>query len=353
MANDASYSPEQLYAYLDDHLVPDAVAKLNDEILPISVPLYADDALPTNQRNLTDVRTRIGILLEYEFGQAISSSTNPSNTLHGMNLTYVIANQFPDLAFRGADGEIGVRFEMKAIQATAEEKSANFSTMIKDIRKNTDFVIVLLWEWKKSEQGASSFPHIDAYFVLDAYQLAQMRDCYWLNSPPVGLTTARQGYDLEFGVNARAGSFFREEGNYGKLMRIFQSSHEYLLDASVLRSATLQKYHSFTEAAARLGLVHIGRQIAARATQDSGNYRTISETLPTSYLVAYSRGACLIVGNRTMPPEQAAMDAMTEYAADNVMIMNEKFRWRVLDKFSNTIARGNKPAQASEWFALA
>ena len=194
--------------------------------MPLAVTLFPDDVLPTNQRNLTDVRTRIGILLEYEFAKAVTASLPPEVKEQGVALTYVIANQFPDLAFRGADGQIGVRFEMKAIETIAEEKAANFATLIKDIRKDTDFVVVLLWEWRKHKSGDKKFPHIDNYFVMDAYQLAQMRDCNWLNNPPSKLQSTRQGFDLTFAVNAKPDSYNKEEGNFGKLMRIFDRQHE-------------------------------------------------------------------------------------------------------------------------------
>lgn len=50
--------------YLDEELVPQAVRIMNEGTLPLTVVLFPDDALPTNQHNLTDVRTHIDILLE-------------------------------------------------------------------------------------------------------------------------------------------------------------------------------------------------------------------------------------------------------------------------------------------------
>lgn len=353
MFDEISLSTEQLHSYLDDELVGDAVALLNGIILPTSVPLFKDDLLPANQRNLTDVRTRIGILLEFEFALAVSSVLSPSSPLQGMFMTYVVANQFPDLAFRDSAGRIGIRFEVKAIQATAEEKSANFSTMIKDVRKGTDFVVVLLWEWKRHQSNNSSYPHIEAHFVMDAYQLAQMRDCHWLNTPPNGLTETRQGFDLEYGVNANANGYNREEGNFGKLMRIFQDKHECFLDESVLHGLTLQTYRLFAETATRLGLLHVGRQIAERATQDGGQCQPISDALPTCYLLECAKGTFVIIGSRRMPAKQEALGIMKQYAASNVMVMNEKFSWKVYDQSWDSIGEGNKPAQASEWFESA
>ena len=234
--------PEAVLEFLDKKLLPQAVDILNKDALPWAVALFPDDLLPTNQRNLTDVRTRIGILLEYEFAKAVAASLPTQSREKRIDLTYVIANQFPDLAFRTIDGKVGIRFEMKAIQTIAEEKSANFSTLIKDIRKDTDFVVILLWEWMKHQCLDRKFPYIHRFFVMDAYQLAQMRDCNWLNNPPARLLSARQGFDLTFAVNAQDDSYNKEEGNYGKLMRIFSSEHEDLLPNSVRQGRTLKNY---------------------------------------------------------------------------------------------------------------
>ena len=265
-------------------------------------------------------------------------------------LTYVVANQFPDLAFRSADGRIGIRFEMKAIQTIAEEKSANFSTLIKDIRKGTDFVVVLLWEWRQHESRNTRFPHIDSFFIMDAYQLAQMRDCNWMNNPPAGLQSARQGFDLTFAVNARGDSYNKEEGNYGKLMRIFDPKHEVRLPDAVKQGQTLQTYYVFSKEAARLGLRQIGGDIAREsARRGSGTYSLISDALPVSFSVEQGESRLLIMGNRHMPTRKEAIDAMRTHDADIALVMNEKFGWTAFDESGNRLGSGRKPAEARQW----
>ena len=69
-----SMDPEAVLRYLNEDLIPQAVTLMNNETLPSEVSLFPEDVLPTNQRNLTDVRTRIGILLEYDFAKAVTAS---------------------------------------------------------------------------------------------------------------------------------------------------------------------------------------------------------------------------------------------------------------------------------------
>ena len=345
-----SEDPEAVLTYLAEELIPQAVSIMNNDTLPLPVALFPDDVLPTNQRNLTDVRTRIGILLEYEFAKAVTASLPSGVIEQGVALTYVIANQFPDLAFRAIDGRIGIRFEMKAIETIAEEKSANFATLIKDIRKDTDFVVVFLWEWRQHGSGRKKFPHIDSYFVMDAYQLAHMRDCNWLNNPPSGLQSARQGFDLTFAVNARINSYNKEEGNFGKLMRIFAPQHQALLPDPVNLRKTLETYYRFTEEAARLGLHHIGQEIAEAATaRGNSTHSLVSDGLPVCFLVERNEIRLVILGYRRMPTKREAIAAMQNHAAGLALILNEKFQWTVRDETEGIVNRGNKPSDAMKW----
>ncbi len=103
----ASENPETILQYSDEELIPQAVHIMNNETLPLEAVLFPDDVFPTNQRNLTDIRTRIGLLLEYEFAKAVTTSLPTAVKEQGVALTYVIANQFPDLAFRSGCQESG------------------------------------------------------------------------------------------------------------------------------------------------------------------------------------------------------------------------------------------------------
>lgn len=338
---------EVILRFLRQTLFPAAIARLNSDTLPVEFGLYDCDVVPTNQRNLTDVRTRMGVLLEYELAKAINALL-PTAVRAKLSLTYVIANKFPDLAFRGRDGSIGVRFEVKAIQAIAEEKSANFDTLVKDIRRGTDFVIVLVWEWCRSDTCASKYPCVRHCAVLDAYQLAQMRDCYWLNCPPSNVGTARQGFDLCFGVNCRASQFNREEGNYGKLMRIFDRDFEQYLPEDTRRCSTLMSYYKFRDETIRLGLEHIGGEIAAEYCRgELPGVKTISSCgLPVVIVGARKKRKLLIVGDAGMPSVSLVRQWLQREPADYVLALNAKFNWRSRMASGDSLGEGRKPGEA-------
>lgn len=58
--------PEEILDCLQSDLLAEAVRRINQQELPFYMVLYEDEPIPTNERNLTDVRTRRGVLLEYE-----------------------------------------------------------------------------------------------------------------------------------------------------------------------------------------------------------------------------------------------------------------------------------------------
>ena len=322
---------------------------MNQDLLPSQFALYSDDEIPTNQRNLTDVRGRIAILLEYELGKVISASLGQIG--REITLTYVIANRFPDLAFRRRDGKLGVRFEVKAIEAIAEEKSANFDTLLKDIRKGTDFVVAMLWEWTEQTGQGVRYPKIHQIFCFDAYELALLRDAYWLNTPPKTLGNGRQGYDLCFGVNCNSGVYKKEEGNYGKIMRIFDESALKSLSPALSKSPTLQSYREFRTATITLGLATIAANIAAKFLGGSGNSMVIQGSFSHMVVAAKDDRELLIIGSDAMPNRKAAAVYMQRTNAEYALLMNEKFTWQVCDSRGAPLASGKKPATAYTWAA--
>jgi len=340
---------ESILAELRGWLLPRALKVLNEVTLPVHFSLFGDDLIPTNQRNLTDVRTRMGMLLEYELAKAIVSLL-PGEARGRLALTHVIANRFPDLAFRTSSGGIGVRFEVKAIEIIAEEKAANFDTLIKDIRKGTDFVVVLVWEWRRETEREVRCPYIYSAFVMDAYQLALMRDCYWLNSPPSQVGRARQGFDLCFGVNCRGDDYNREEGNYGKLMRIFDRRYEKYLPGEVLNGSTLGTYYKFRDETIRLGLEHVGLEVGVEfARGRSEDVRVVSRHLPVVIEAQGGAGMLLIVGSVGAPRRGDVVPLMERHGVPKALTLNGKFQWSVRDRGWREIAAGRKPGAAKAW----
>lgn len=340
-------SADERHAFVERKLLLDSVEKMNSEALPDLLPLYDDEKIPTNQRNLTDVRTRMGDLLEYELARSINSLLD-ARGLTDIRMMYVVANKFPDLAIRNlVSGDLGIRIEVKTVEAVAEEKSANFDTLLKDIRKGTDYVVVMVWEWTPIAGEKKRIPRVYQVHVFDAYELANLRDTHWLSNPPSDPGEGRQGYDLCYGVNCKHGGYNKEEGNYGKLMRIFRKSDEKWLPDDIKSCATLGKYYSFRQEVIRLGLLQVQSMLAS-----SAGYTALPvNSIPFSVASVLSRGneRILLLGDERMPTKRDTLLCLEESKCHVAILLNEKFDWRVKDWKWEELAQGRKPAEAAAW----
>ena len=209
----AAETPDKIAKWLREQYFPEIMNRYNLESSRKRFGLYRNEQIPSNERNLTDVRTRMGVLIEFELAR-ISNEILPELGIEDVFWSYVVANRFPDLEIRENNGNRLLRLEIKCLQCVAEEKSANFDTLIKDINPNTDFVIVCLWDWDSEGNDNcqwDSAPKLFKIYVFHAYSLAQLRDTYWLNKPPANLGMGYQGFDVR----------------YGKLTRIWKEGFEY------------------------------------------------------------------------------------------------------------------------------
>ena len=225
----ASTSAMELSTWLRNTYFPEIVERFNRESSRKRFGLYQNEQIPANERNLTDVRTRMGTLIEFELAR-ISNELLPEMGINDVFWSYVVANRFPDLEVRRNNGERLLRLEIKCLQCIAEEKAANFDTLKKDIDPNTDFVVVCLWDWMSDGANVCQWdtaPKIVKAYVFHAYSLALLRDTYWLNQPPTDLGHGYQGFDIRFAVTCKNGVFSKEQGNYGKLTRIWKDGFEY------------------------------------------------------------------------------------------------------------------------------
>ena len=135
-----------LSIWLRNRYLPYLITKFNCSKVRKCLGLYQGERIPENERNLTDVRNRVSLLIEHDLA-ALSNEILEEYDIDDMFWCYVVANRFPDLEIRKNNGERCMRIEVKCLQSMAEEKSANFDTLIKDINPQTDFVVVFLWEW--------------------------------------------------------------------------------------------------------------------------------------------------------------------------------------------------------------
>jgi hypothetical protein len=239
---------DQTLAFLSDHFLPEVLKRLNDVGTRRRMALYGGDRVPENERNLTDVRNRMSLLIEYKLAWTANDILREKN-IDDVFWTNVVANRFPDLEIRAPDGARGVRIEVKCLEAIAEEKSANFDTLKKDLNPTTDYIVVFIWEWFRDKASVAwdRAPKILRAFVFHASSLAELRDFNWLNNPPNDLGDGYQGYDLRFAVNCRGGVYNEEEGNYGKLMRVWSNDTKYNGKLTPLLDRTIKTHAEFED----------------------------------------------------------------------------------------------------------
>ncbi len=225
----ATKTAKDIAVWLRQRYFPEILEKFNADDSRKRFGLYQNEKIPINERNLTDVRTRMGVLIEFELAR-ISNELLSEVGITDIFWSYVVANRFPDLEVRNNSGDRQLRLEVKCLQCVAEEKSANFDTLKKDIDPKTDYVVVCLWDWSKKTSDIcnwDSVPKIYKVYVFHAYSLAMLRDTYWLNNPPTNLGNGFQGFDVRYAVTCSNGVYSKEQGNYGKLTRIWKEGFEY------------------------------------------------------------------------------------------------------------------------------
>lgn len=245
----ATASPVEIAQWLRADFLPMLATRFNQDDSRKRLGLYQGERIPDNERNLTDVRNRVSLIIEYELARVANDMLTEAGITE-LFWSYVVANRFPDLEIRRADGTRRLRVEVKCLQSIAEEKSANFDTLKKDINPTTDFVVVFVWEWGYGDSCAYSWdrsPRILQCYVFNAMALAELRDAYWLNRPPENLGNGFQGFDLRYGVNCTNGRYAEEEGNYGKLLRIWQADFAHRPQMTPVRQDTEAEYLRFRQ----------------------------------------------------------------------------------------------------------
>ena len=243
----AQATPVEIAQWLRSNYFPELIDRFNHDDCRKRLGLYQGERIPDNERNLTDVRNRVSLIIEYELAR-LSNQMLSEAGVNALFWSYVVANRFPDLEVRHPDGSRCLRIEVKCLQSIAEEKSANFDTLKKDLNPTTDFVVVFVWEWGYADSTLFRWdraPRILKCYVFHASSLAELRDAYWLNRPPENLGGGYQGFDLRYAVNCVDGVYAQEEGNYGKLLRIWQADFPYRPHTTAAIQDTEEEYLRF------------------------------------------------------------------------------------------------------------
>lgn len=327
--------------WLQQHLLLKVQEHLNQPNMRARLGLYGGEVIPTNERNLTDTRNRVSLIYEYLFADTLTEFLGGADA--NEFCAYVVANRFPDLEVRDRQGARGLRLEVKCLQTTAEEKAANFSTLLKDIHPTGDYLVVFLWEWgwDAAEVNWDRAPLVVDIFVFNAYALAQLRDWYWLNRPGSGQGAAYQGYDLRGAITANAGDYKEEEGNYGKLLRIWDKDFTPRPTMDNMAVRTEADYIRFREVALSSGFESLSRTIL----QSMVDEHEIQPLEVDQHLVGYRRGRHWFVLNSKID-RGPLVEAMRRERALDVIIFNDKYVWnhcRLAGQRLESMTAGQKP----------
>lgn len=258
----ASLSVEKTLDWFELTYLPELLNRINSEKSRRRLSIYGGEQIPTNERNLTDTRNRVGLILEYELAR-ISNEILAENGIDDLFWSYTVANRFPDLEVHNLDGETKMKIEAKALQSCAEEKSANFSTLLKNINPQSDYLVVFLWEWDTDRPGKTNWDRavkVQKIYVFHAYSIAKLRDCYWLNTPPSNCNLY-QGFDLRDPVNCNGSSFNREEGNVGKILRLWKEGFVYSGKSNGLIERTIDSYIKFQNEVIKAGFKTVAKTL--------------------------------------------------------------------------------------------
>jgi hypothetical protein len=163
-----------------DGLMPKSVEQVNSLFSPRQLVKQDRniEPLPTQKRQLSSYRTRIGTMLEYALSKQMDDLIL-QRFGQDLRMTFAVAHEYPDFFVRDAVLGKRIQIEMKAVDADSDEQSARFEVLSSLIHAEEDLVVLVGWTWRSStlDNGTQcEHPEIFAYVVVPAIELAQERD---------------------------------------------------------------------------------------------------------------------------------------------------------------------------------
>ncbi len=316
--------PVSTLDWLQGTFLPSVMKQLNTANVRRRLGIYGGEKIPENERNLTDVRNRVSLIIEYETAR-IASRILETAGINDLFLSYVVANRFPDLEVRQSNGSRGLRIEVKCLQSLAEEKSANFDTLKKDIHPAADYVLVYLWEWQYDPADIKwdRAPEILRVYCFNAAAIAHLRDWYWLNQPPPDLGDGLQGFDLRYPVNCKNGKYNQEEGNYGKLLRIWTREFPYQPNWNCLLRRTETDYLAFKTEVIQIGF----DTLSERMLRALSGAKEISPIIVEKERIGWQSGSvAFLLGAKVNTKEER--DALFKnLLSRRIFVFTDKYAW--------------------------
>lgn len=225
-----------------NNLLAEAVMEVNTEFAPerlAKLPRQVEP-LPTDTRQLSSYRTRIGTMLEYALSTAMARLLKERYGNQYL-LTFATAHEYPDFYLRDDTLTVLLRIEMKAVDADSDEQAARFSTPSIWIDDRKDMLLLVGWEWRGlvSQDGKmiGEYPHIFASLILPAGEIAKERDAR------LAITGGKIEGEQVYVYSRSKGDWVPDPGNYGKFWRIIHTTRRY----SENLNDTLREFMRFLE----------------------------------------------------------------------------------------------------------
>ncbi|MCA9940712.1 MAG: hypothetical protein KC418_18875 [Anaerolineales bacterium] len=229
----AEYPPDimAIASYLTD-LLADAVSRINDGFSPKRLSKQPRDVepLPTDRRQLSSYRTRIGTMLEYALSTEIHTILSERYGKRFL-LTFATSHEYPDFYLREDTLTSLLRIEMKAVDAESDEQAARFGTPTAWIDADRDLLLIIGWQWVALHHEVSGdiigeYPHIFASIVLPAGDLANERD------RRLEITGGKIEGEQVLVFSPRKQEYVPDPSNYGKFWRLIHNSRRDANDLS-------------------------------------------------------------------------------------------------------------------------
>lgn len=218
-------------ALLMDELVKAASQNVNSHFSPrrLSKGLRNIEPLPTDTRQLSSFRTRIGTMLEYALSTEIDKIIREYNG-DGLYFTFAVSHEYPDFYLRDNALSSLLRIEMKAVDADSDEQAARFGVPTVDIEDDNDLLLLVGWKWEPlliQEKETGEYPHIFVSMVLPAKDIVAERD------KRLKIAGGKiEGRDVYVPKRGQADQFVIDPGNYGKFWRLVHGSRRNSEDLS-------------------------------------------------------------------------------------------------------------------------
>lgn len=159
-------------------------------------------------------------------------------------------------------------------------------------------------------------------FAFNAYGLARLRDWYWLNSPSWRLGGGYQGYDLRGAITHTNGAYKEEEGNYGKLLRLWDSNFAPKPPMDAILERTEVDYGDFRYVALHSGFESLSCALLNSLPEEAELKPLVRDGMP----FGFRRGPHWFVLNSKVSKADL-IEEMTGAGVAHVFLFSDKYTW--------------------------